>query len=131
MLELSFGEHSYGYGLTPDSSDLWGFRVHNSEPGMGSDSVFFSMEEQFDNMHSFSLTDYTGTALSSDALPTDWNLGDWDSGQITRSMPGYSPGLIVSDISGLRPVPDMSATGLLLALALLSLGWLVKKENIR
>jgi len=67
----------------------------------------------------FTLTDSTGAALSSDALPSSVNLSDWDGGFFTFIQPWGTR--IEGTISGLRSVPDAANTGALLTFALLAI----------
>jgi hypothetical protein len=115
-LSFSYAGHSYGVGQNVDFSDLWSLTLVNSEPGQGSDSVSFNMEENGPITHRFTIIDSTGTALSSDALPTSWDVTAWDSGTATRDLGPYNPSRVTFSIS--TGVPESSSTGLLLCLGL-------------
>ena len=70
---------------------------------------------------SITLSDFTGTALSSDALPPSINIGNWDSGVITvRDFVGPTEVPFIGSINGTRAVPVPSVCALL-ALPLVSL----------
>lgn len=74
-----------------------------------SDHFFAECELDSDGYLGITLNDSTGTALSSDALPTSWTLTDWDGGSFSLTTSSkYSLGQGLWSVSGVIPVPEPS-----------------------
>lgn len=82
---------------------------------------------------SITLSDSTGAALTSDALPTNLDIANWDSGVITvRDFVGVSEVPFIGTINGTRAVPEPTISTLLaMASVALALDWLRRTKKAK
>jgi hypothetical protein len=118
-LAVAIGHH--GFAISPPLSSLIEV-IKNA----GGDS--FTASGELVELIRLTLSDPTGTALSSSALPSSLNFGNWQSGTIWIGAPHAGAGSIAGNLTALYPIPE-PGTGALFTVGLIAL--LVRNLNRR